>query len=99
MGKYSAARDLDLTNRTIWYVLASRGEAAFYADRPESEFDFIDRLTNKRGARHEIDLVSDRRGRIASSAGGGTIRHAVGGDSVHHEESAKKFARKIAEIL
>jgi len=46
MGKYSAARDLDLVNHTRWYLIANRGAGVIYRDRPGQAFEFVERFVD-----------------------------------------------------
>ncbi len=82
----------------ILYVVANRSEAVFYADGSDRKFHFVERLTNKKGHRHESELVSDRPGRGVSSAGGG-IHHGLEPGTSHHELAARRFAKRVAAAL
>ena len=99
MGKYSAARDLDLSNKTQWYVVASRTGAVIYASGTNRKFQFLERITNPRGHLTETELDSDRPGRGFSSASSGQIRHALDRRSHRHEEQARRFARLLGKTL
>lgn len=99
MGKYSAARDLDLSNSVRWYVVANRVATVIYKDRPGHPFKFVERLCNPEGRKTETDLDSDRPGRGFSSAPGSAIRHGLDRRHVHHEQSAKKFAALIGKVI
>ena len=101
MAKYSAARDLDLTAHTRWYLIANRSEAKIYQDRPKHHFEFVLKLENPEGRLSESELDSDRPGRGYSSASTrlGTISHGLDKTSVHHEVTAKRFASEIAKVL
>lgn len=99
MGKYSAARDLDLSVKTRWYVVANRVEAVLYRDRPEHPFEFVERLSNPKGRLTEAELDSDRPGRSFSSAPGSTVRHGLDQRHVHHEQAAVQFAHHIGQVL
>jgi protein required for attachment to host cells len=45
-----------------WYVVATRTEAAFYADGQDRRFHFKERLTNEQGRLTERQMTSDRSG-------------------------------------
>ena len=96
MGRYSAARDLDLSTKAKWYVVANRTEAVIYEDNDEQKFKFVNRLENKSGAKTETELSSDKPGKVISRGGSKTIHHSLDSRFHKHEESAKKFARRIA---
>ena len=81
-----------------WFVLANRVESVIYADKKNQSFFFIERLENKEGKKMESELVSDREGRIGSSAGN-SIRHGLEPKESKHEHLAKIFAKRIAEYL
>lgn len=100
MGKYSAARDLDLKSHKRWYLVANRAEARIYQDRPKHAFEFLMRLENPEGRLSEMDLDSDRPGRgFASASSRGVISHALDKTSIRHETTAKRFASEIAKVL
>jgi protein required for attachment to host cells len=99
MGKYSAARDLDLSVKTRWYVVANRTEAVIYAEDRGQPFHFIERLLNLEGSLQEHELVSDRPGRNASPAAAWTYRHGYSSKVDKHEHVAHTFAKRIAERL
>lgn len=98
MGKYTAARDLDLSVKTRWYVVANRTEAVIYQDGSDHQFRFVQRLSNVEGKETESQLASDKPGKGSSSAGNGTIHHALGRNN-KHETAAKKFAGQIVHAL
>lgn len=89
--------------RTIWknrrYVVANRTDAVIYAEAEGGDFSFLRRLKNPIGRRHEGKLVSDHPGVGRSSAGDGTIHHALDRNVLRHETSAKKFASAIARAV
>lgn len=99
MGKYSAARDLNLANNTRWYVVASRTDAAIYKDGPDQKFQVVDRFSNAKGALLESEMVSDRQGRVFSTGGGGIFHHTLDRRDHHHELAARRFAKKIAKVI
>ena len=99
MGKYSAARDLDLSNKTQWYVLANRSGAVIYANGTERKFQFLERIPNPSGHLTEAELDSDRPGRGFSSASSGQLRHSLDRRSKRHEEVARRFARHLGKAL
>ena len=98
MGKYSAARDLDLSIHIKWYVLANRVEAVFYRE-DEDRFVYVARMVNPKGHRLNSELESDRPGRVSSSAKGTSIRHSLEKKTNHHELQALKFGKGIANKL
>lgn len=85
-----------LANEPTLYVVANRTEAVFYLDEDHRRFRFLDRLHNREGHLVEAELVSDRPGRSIGSAPGGVFRHSLDGHLTHHEQSARRFAKKIA---
>lgn len=99
MGRYSAARDLDLEIKTRWYVVANRSSAVLYEDNNTAKFRFLNRLSNSKGSLFNVDLTSDKPGKTISSAAGGTIHHSLERRATQHDEVAKKFAKKIAANL
>ena len=99
MGKYTAARDLDLSVKKRWYVVANRTDAVFYKDTRDHKFAFVERLGNPAGKLTEMELDSDKPGRGFSSASNGSIHHSLDRRSHRHEKVAKDFARKIADSL
>lgn len=99
MGRYSAKRDLDLSNRTRWYVLVSRINSAIYRYTTEHEFVLVERFSNPEAGLSEHALVSDRSGRGISSAGAGTIHHALDQGHRRHEEAAKTLCEQVARSL
>jgi protein required for attachment to host cells len=100
VGRYSAARDLDLAARIRWYVLANRTEAVIYVDGDDRKFHFLERMSNPSGQLAERELTSDRPGRSYSSAAGGTVHHSLDRHRAQkHEEAARRFARSISQTL
>ena len=98
MSKYSAAGYLNLSQKTKWYVIASRVSAVIYTNGSDHKFHFLDRLSNPQGCLREIDLDSDKPGRGFSSPGV-AFHHSLDRRSKSHEQVAKRFARKIGRIL
>ncbi len=84
--------------RRRWYVLANRTEAVFYEEGP-ARFSFIRRLSHPEGRLSERMVTSDRPGRGFSSAGNGSIRHALDRGLKHPDGVARAFAQLIAETL
>jgi protein required for attachment to host cells len=101
MGKYSAARDLDLSRQKRWYLVANRAEARIYQDSPKHPFEFVMKLDNPDGRLTETELDSDRPGRGFASASHrkGIISHGLDKTAIRHESTAKRFASEIARIL
>ncbi|MEK6579514.1 MAG: host attachment protein [Bdellovibrionota bacterium] len=100
MGRYSAARDLDLSIKDRWYLVANRVDAVIYRDRPKGRrFQFVERFTNPSSKLMEADLDSDRAGSGMSSNRGGVIRHALDRRFTRHEKTAATFAKKVAETI
>lgn len=82
-----------------WYVVANRASAVIYANGPDRKFHFIERLSNSEGRLKEAELDSDKPGRGFSSAANGLFHHSLDRRSKHHEQIAKKFAKKIGHVL
>jgi protein required for attachment to host cells len=99
MGKYTAARDLDLSVKTRWYVVANRSEAVIYAEDRGQPFHFVERLLNLEGSLQEIELNSDRPGRGFGSPAAGNYRHGFTPPVEKTEHVAQQFAKRIAEKL
>lgn len=99
MGKYSAARDLDLKTKTHWYLVASRIGAAIYEGLPGHHFRFVTRMENPKGKLMDTELTSDRSGRSFSSSQGSQIRHGLGRERSPHERAAAHFAGVIGKSL
>jgi protein required for attachment to host cells len=97
-GDYFRSRQVR-ERRVRWFVFANRTEAVFYRDLPEGRFQFVDRLKNPKGNRIEGDFDSDRPGTGVSSAGDGSIRHALDRTFHHLERNREAFARAIAGKL
>ena len=88
----------DATDR--WYVFANRVEAVIFKEGSrKSSFSFVQRLSNPSGHLLASELGSDRPGKGSSSAGAGTIRHALERRSTKHDHDAKRFAERIAQVL
>lgn len=92
----SGARRLR-TNRR--YLIANRTDAVIYAEKEGGGLAFLRRLRNPSGRRHERDLVADKPGTGRSSAGNGTIHHALDRNSMRHERSAEAFAAVVARAI
>jgi protein required for attachment to host cells len=103
MGRYTAARDLDLRVRKTWYLVANRAEARIYEDVPRRGFGLVSKLDNPEARLMESDLDSDRPGSVVSSSPGrngrGTFKHGLGRGSVHKENLALRFAGRINRQL
>ncbi len=100
MGRSSAARFLDMSQKTQWVVVATRTRAVFYSvDHRGEKLQFIKRLSNEEGRFADSKLGSSRPGTGFSSAAGGTIHHALDRGFTRHEIVARRFARKIADEL
>jgi protein required for attachment to host cells len=85
--------------RIRWFLFANRTRAVWYRDLPGDQFRFVGRLENPHGSRMEKDWDSDRPGTGMSSAGNGTIRHAL--DKTFHrvERNLEGFAGAIGRQL
>ena len=99
MGKYSAARDLDLSIKDRWYLVANRSDAVIYRDRRGRPFEFVERFLNPSARLTESELVSDRPGRTFSSVRGSSVHNSLDQRYIHHERSAELFAKKLAGVL
>ena len=84
---------------TRWYVVSNRTNTVFYSEGSDHEFNFVNRFLNLEGRLKEGELDSDKPGRGFSSAGGGTIRHALDRTFDHTEGSAVKFTHRIVKSL
>ncbi|MCM0606283.1 MAG: host attachment protein [Xanthomonadaceae bacterium] len=72
-----------------WYILANQADAVFYESKSNhKDFQYILRLTNNYGRKHE--------GRMDGSR---TLHYAVGSQDAKLGHYSRKFARKIAEVL
>jgi len=90
---------LDNEKTTRYYVFANAVEAIIYRDTYERKFEFIQRISNPRGTLRDSDLGSDRPGKSYSSAGNGTIHHALTQKVSQHDQISRDFARKITARL
>jgi len=101
MGKANIG--IDLTNPDQWFLVANRASAEIYREGPDHAFFLVTRLVNPDGSLQERELDADKPGRGFSSAGGGTIHHALDRRSHQHEEVARKFTkliiRKLEEVV
>ena len=80
-----------------WFVLAHRSNAVIYADKKAHPFYFIDRLDFQK-AKKVSELVSDRSGRMVSSANK-SIRHAYEPHESKTQHLSKVFTKEIAQYL
>ena len=85
--------------RIRWYVVANRTRARFYQSSTVSSFRLIKEILNPHGRVKERSLDSDRPGIGFSSASRGDIHHAFGRRNTRHEETARRFSKKIALFL
>lgn len=80
-------------------LLANRTGAVIYREGRQGQLIFMKRLTHPEGSLTEAALDSDKPGRGVSSAGEGSIHHALDRKSHRHEESARRFAAEISRSL
>jgi len=100
MSKSSTARYVQqIADDPTMVVVANRTDAVFYIDGSDRKFHFVDRLINKKGHLTETELDSDKPGKGISDACGGIFRHSLDRRFTHHEQVAKRFAKKIANQL
>lgn len=84
--------------KMIWILVANQAEAQIYSsDRLPGNLLLIDVLTNKEGAAHPRDLVSDAPGRAFDSMGSG--RHAMEPNTGVKEEQRRRFVKEMVERL
>lgn len=98
MGKYSAVKDLDLEDKTHWYLVANRAGAVIYEGVPHYDFQFRERVHNPRAKLMETQLTSDRPGRGLKGSASGS-RFGYGGRTTQHEHVAREFAGEIGRML
>lgn len=84
--------------RTI-YILANRNHASLLLVDSEKRFSILEKLENRSGSKRERDFGSDKPGRAFTSGSQGSMRHSMGDKDLHHELSARRFARRVAEAL
>lgn len=80
-----------------WYLLANRSEAVLFKKIEGDEFEFLERIRNKKGRRREQELSKDRPGRTVNSVGNN--RHSLGNENAHHEHTGEIFAKHLVEHL
>lgn len=82
----------------IWILVVNQSKAQIYASkRLSSKPLLVDELTNKEGATHPRDLVSDAPGRAFDSHGQG--RHAMEPNVGVKAENTRRFVKEIVEQL
>lgn len=99
MAKYSGSFPPKIKSHSTLYVVANRTEAVFYEEDLKTPFHFIRRVSNPRGRKSEIELVSDRQGRVASSSAGPKLRHGLEPKMTKHEQNAIRFAGRIGREI
>lgn len=99
MGRYSAARDLDLETKARWYVVANRTDAVLYEDERGSKFKFLNRICNRKTNLIDAALLADEPNDGLSNTDEKILHHALSRKTPQHEQLAKKFAKQIAANL
>ena len=98
MGKILAPRGYEAEFLRHWYLIANRAEAVLYEGRLLNDFRILRRIENPKGRLSNLELLSDRAGRSFSSSRSG-VRHGYEPKVSYHEEMARRFARRLADIL
>ena len=81
----------------IWVTVADSSRARiFRAGSPSSPLEEIQTLAHPEARLHESDLISDRAGRIISSASGS---HGYGTEDEAKDEEASRFASLVCSTL
>lgn len=100
MSKYAPSRDLDLSVRIKWVVVASRIGARVFKDRPGERCALMETIDNPEGRAQEADLTSDRPGRnFSANARDSNSRHSLDAKTSQHEIHAERFAALLADRM
>lgn len=84
-------------NSSTWIVLADRTTARLYQPQEgQRDWKLIAELAHPESRAKEMDLVSDKPGRVQQSAGG---RAAMEPPTPRKKVESEKFARQIAKTL
>jgi len=84
-------------NPRTWIVLADRTTARFYQPQEgKRDWKLVAELSHPESRAKEMDLVSDKPGRVQQSAGG---RAAMEPPTPRKKVESEKFARQIAKTL
>ncbi len=79
-----------------WVIVADNARARFFNWHKNGELLEFETLISPDQRLHESELVSDRRGRIGTSAGG---RHGIGDDKGVKEHEREIFAAHVASRM